>query len=277
MKRSPRPLQTPANFSDSIHRQLNMYALAATAAGVGMLALAPPAEAKIIYTPAHVILKAGQPFSLDLNHDGKVDFYLSHSIDQRSGGTISTLRVCHTGINCTSSMLGSNASNQVRGSSRGGAVALRAGARIQNGYRFLGKDTLVPMGARRFSTHSSKTSWSGQWVNGGKGVKNRYLGLKFKIKGRFHFGWARLTVTTTKGGFTVTLTGYAYETTAGKPIKAGQTKEAADAPTTRYFGPSASLTNPIARTPQPASLGMLALGAQQLPLRWRNETLPVTN
>ena len=268
-------LRKTANLSESIHQQLGMYALAASAAGVGVLALTQPAEARIIYT--HVNATIQHVFPLDLNHDGKVDFYLSHSIDQRSGGTISTLRVCHTGINCTSSMLGSNASSQVRGSSRGGAVALRAGARIQNGYRFLGKDTLVPMGARRFSTHSSKTSWSGQWVNGGKGVKNRYLGLKFKIKGRFHFGWARLTVTTTKGGFTVTLTGYAYETTAGKPIKAGQTKEAADAPTTRYFGPSASLTNPIARTPQPASLGMLALGAQQLPLRWRNETLPVTN
>jgi hypothetical protein len=49
MKRSSGPRKT-ANFSRSIHQQLNMYALAAGAAGVGVLALAQPAEAKIVYT-----------------------------------------------------------------------------------------------------------------------------------------------------------------------------------------------------------------------------------
>jgi hypothetical protein len=33
-----------------MHHQLNMYALAASVAGVGVLALAQPAEAKILYT-----------------------------------------------------------------------------------------------------------------------------------------------------------------------------------------------------------------------------------
>jgi len=36
-----------ANLSDSLHGQLNMYALAATAAGVGVLALAEQAEGTI--------------------------------------------------------------------------------------------------------------------------------------------------------------------------------------------------------------------------------------
>jgi hypothetical protein len=36
MKHSPRPA---SNLSESVHRQLNMYALAATAAGVNLLAL----------------------------------------------------------------------------------------------------------------------------------------------------------------------------------------------------------------------------------------------
>jgi hypothetical protein len=75
MKRSSRPRKT-ANFSDSIHHQLNMYALAATAAGVSLLALAQPSEAKIVYTPANVRLHLGKPYSLDLNHDGIVDFFL---------------------------------------------------------------------------------------------------------------------------------------------------------------------------------------------------------
>lgn len=71
-------------------------------------------------------------------------------------------------------------------------------------------------------------------------------------------------------GITATLTGYAYETIPGKAIKAGQKKEAAGDSTNDDFGPDASLTNPISDKPQPASLGVLALGAQGVVL-WRRE------
>ena len=74
------------------------------------------------------------------------------------------------------------------------------------------------------STGASSTYWRDPWVNGGKGVKNRYIGLKFKINGKFHFGWARITVITSKGSFTSILTGFAYETIADKSIIAGETK-----------------------------------------------------
>ncbi len=40
----------PSKLSDSLHQRLNSYALAASAAGVGLLALVQPAQAKIIYT-----------------------------------------------------------------------------------------------------------------------------------------------------------------------------------------------------------------------------------
>ncbi len=46
MKTSSQP-RTPSRLSDSLHHRLNMYALAASAAGVGVLALAQPAEAEI--------------------------------------------------------------------------------------------------------------------------------------------------------------------------------------------------------------------------------------
>jgi hypothetical protein len=71
MSSALRPRKT-ARISDSIHRQLNLYALAASAAGVGMLALAEPAEAKIVYTPTHEkLINFFVP--IDLNHDGKAD------------------------------------------------------------------------------------------------------------------------------------------------------------------------------------------------------------
>jgi len=74
MKRTSRK---PSNLSESLHRQLNSYALGASAAGVGVLALASPSEAKIVYTPTHKVLHGSNPaksLPLDLNNDGTVDF-----------------------------------------------------------------------------------------------------------------------------------------------------------------------------------------------------------
>ena len=104
--------------------------------------------------------------------------------------------------------------------------------------------------------------YQGQWINGGKGVKNRYLGIAFVIKGRIHYGWARITVTPGKN-FQATLTGYAYETIPKKPIIAGQKHGTED----RIQDLNASLTRPTSRR---STLGMLALGAPALPI-WRRE------
>ena len=49
----------------------------AGAAEVGMLALAPPVQAKIVYTPADVNFSRYPPVTLDLNHDGISDFVLA--------------------------------------------------------------------------------------------------------------------------------------------------------------------------------------------------------
>jgi hypothetical protein len=59
-----------AMLSPSIDQRLTSYALAASAAGVGVLALTMPAEGRIIYTPAHHVITHGGSFSLDVNHDG---------------------------------------------------------------------------------------------------------------------------------------------------------------------------------------------------------------
>jgi len=80
MKRSLRPTRTPANLSDSTNHKLNMYALAASAAGVGMLARTLPAEAKIVYTKMRVEIWPTQTtLKLDLNHDGITDFTFSNA------------------------------------------------------------------------------------------------------------------------------------------------------------------------------------------------------
>ena len=58
MKRTSR---IPRQLSDSLHHRLNAYALAAGAAGVSLLALAGPAQARIVYTPGHVTFGGSPP------------------------------------------------------------------------------------------------------------------------------------------------------------------------------------------------------------------------
>jgi len=68
--------------------------------------------------------------------------------------------------------------------------------------------------------HATDYSHSALWCS----VQDHYLGLRFVIKGKIHYGWARLNTTLGKRAhITATLTGYAYETTPNKPIIAGKT------------------------------------------------------
>jgi hypothetical protein len=71
MNRSSTPRKT-ACLSKSVHQQLNMYAIAAGAAGVGVLALAGPAEAKIIYTQTHVVIGTNPPPTLVWTRDQRL-------------------------------------------------------------------------------------------------------------------------------------------------------------------------------------------------------------
>jgi len=263
-------------LSAKLEKNLVAYAAAATAAGVGVLASPTAAEAKIVYTPAHVQLQGDKPYHLDLNHDGKVDFFLLLKGSCGIGYCVDYVKVCHKPLYnsgtfnyvCERSTSAKSVLNQVRAVASGLAAALPTGAKIQNGDRFAGANSgFVEMGSVGFPTNTNttfKTQWNGPWVNGGKGVKNRYLGLKFKIKDKFHFGWARLTVATQKQSFKATLTGYAYETIPGKGIIAGKTS-----------GPDGGVAVGSARSTSapsvvPASLGALANGAPGLSI-WRRE------
>jgi|HubBroStandDraft_6_1064221.scaffolds.fasta_scaffold227674_2 hypothetical protein len=73
-----------SHVSESLHKRLNAYALAASAAGAGVLALAQPAEARVVYTPVHKVIRLGHPYALDLNHDGITDFSILISECERS-------------------------------------------------------------------------------------------------------------------------------------------------------------------------------------------------
>ena len=119
------------------------------------------------------------------------------------------------------------------------------------------------------TTFASTVKWRGPWANGGRGVKNRYLGVKFTSGGKVHFGWARITITIpdpNRKVFKVLLSGYAYDTIPGKAIIAGQTK----ALTTMQSSPMKFWRIPTPDAPQLPMLGALALGVPGLSI-WRRE------
>jgi hypothetical protein len=254
MTGSARPRKT-ANLSDSVQHQLNKYALAAGAAGVGVMVLGQTAEAKIVYTPADTNIAPDHTIPLDLNHDGIVDFGFL-DVYRRSH----PYGFDHTGI---LSVIPANQANKIEGYSRVNrdyASALRAGVSIGPNARFTTGPKIMATvfsdtGRARELSGSCDGPWSGT---------NRYLGLEFIINGEVHFGWARLNVSCKGLDVFATLTGYAYETVPNKPIIAGQTKGSDEEAS---IGPDAALTAPM---PAAAPLGLLALGSHGLSV-WRRE------
>jgi hypothetical protein len=216
-----------SQISPSLDKHLNLYTLAASAAGVGLLAFAQPAEAEIVYTPAHLTFRAGTSYFLDVNNDGTPDFQLKDAASQFNAG----LSV-HPWAN------GSAVSNAVEiGQGSLDPLALNSGAGIGRGKAFYG---CLSCSYGQLLAGANKAGDSGDWVN----VTNRYMGIKFFVGGKTYYGWARLSVRVNGMSVTGVLTGYAYENTPNHPIRAGQTNGTYDA-----------------SLPQAGTLGALAKGA----------------
>ncbi len=250
MKSSPRPARAASPLSATLHNHLNAYALGATAAGVTLLAATQPARAEIVFTPVNGQIANGERLSLDLNHDGVVDFKLINDLHQSTtpfGDDLSIKPVV------AGNAVWGGRSNRVFYF----AAALPPGIAINSQAPFQARQLNLAFASLTAITYVSGGPW--------KSARNRFLGLKFLINGEVHFGWARLTVTADKHKEEVTavLTGYAYETVANTPINAGQTSGPAQ---------SASLTEP---TPSsgPSLLGFLALGSSGLSAWRRDEPL----
>jgi hypothetical protein len=238
-----RPVRVPSHLPESLHKRLSAYTLAASAAGVGLLALAQRTEARIVYTATKV---NADNLSLDLNNDGTPDFVLN------------TFYTWGCNEECGSSwwfVYGYprfKQKNAVVVDKNNYASALRRGVRI-------GAAHATSAAIEKVHWHSgSENKLLGDWASGSKGVTNRYLGLKFFIHGKAHYGWARLSLRIiTKQSFggriRATLTGYAYETIPNKPIKAGETHGRDE-----------------------ATLGHLAAGASAIPA-WRVKPTAATS
>ena len=254
-----KPLRRPRSgpeFSGSLLHRLNMYALAASATGVGLTTLSQPADARVVYTPAHIQIPInGGPLQLDLNHDGINDFAFQQTYKSRS----------HKGSHFHYSRLEMSAAQKFnRVVKYGNGQVIWAGA-LPKGTRIDQQQPLTPSAYRIFMAKatysSSKNGVYGPWVN----ERDTYLGLAFLINGKLHFGWARFDVKAHSGGcngICATLTGYAYETVPAKPIIAGETNG------NNEPGKQAAEPNPHADLSHLPTLGRLAQGATGVPA-WR--------
>jgi len=241
MPRSGAQPRKPVRLSKPLHQELSIYALAAGAAGFGLLAPSQSAEAQIVYTPAHSELDHDGVIRIDLNHDGEVDLVIReipHVIQNYNGNELQALPLAGGGVK--------------RGLSHGGAAAMAPGSIIGP------RDPCDSGPAVMFDVYG--IYYYGSWDTPGSA---HYLGIRFQINGETHYGWARMYV---RFGFfsyiDALLTGYAYETQPNKPITAGDT--GGDAAYSAPTGETSSVE------PKPsATLGALALGDKAIPM-WRD-------
>jgi hypothetical protein len=233
MKKPNQQAREVRGLSVSCQQQLNAYALTAAAAGVGALALAPQSQAKIIYTPTHRVIGNDLSYKLDFAGHGTTDLTIQNEYN-------------YWGFRSQELAAKQAGSNQfVR--NYFGAVAMSRGQQIGPECTFSGGIEVMA----ELSSRANSSGVFGSWIN----VNNRYLGVRFYINGKVHYGWARLNVQVQlPHTITATLTGYAYETTPNKPIIAGKIK------------------GPDAVTTEPASLGRLAQGSAGLAPARRKES-----
>lgn len=240
---------TSCKNTNNFNRQIGLYSLAAAVAGVSMLALAEPAAAEVVVTHKTIPIPLSpqgkpEPVKVSLANNGidNVIFILSSGLSYRE--------------------LNVHGETQNDGVVDGGTWSASAMA-LPPGQQIGPKKSFWYGYARVESSISYPTvrAFRGYW---GGNSHDRYLGVRFQINGQFRYGWIRLTVTTSQKVhgplMSAAITEYAYETKPNQPINTGQTKAAAiQVPANSQAGPS---------------LGMLAAGADALPI-WRREETSV--
>lgn len=240
------------SLPDSIDNRTKAYCGAALAAGVSILALTAPSEASVVVTKTHQTIPLNGRISIDLNKDGVTDFNvkMSNYFDFSFRDSVRVIPTAGGGVVGYNGGIGPYASALAPGANIGPSAHFRVGTYGVIVERSTGEE---------FSTHTTRNLY-GKW---GGDPQNRYVGVKFQIQGKTHYGWIRMTVNTDlPANMSATISAYAYETVANKTIKAGNTKSSATATSSR-------VTEKFA-VPDGGSLGMLALGSEGLQL-WRRE------
>jgi hypothetical protein len=224
-----RNAQAHSTETETFEKRWRAYAAGAGAAAAGLLAFAPPAAGRIVVVPAHVSL-GSTPFPIDIEGTTVFTFtrLLTHYACCTYGARLYVSAASGAGVVA-------HGRNQ--------AAALKFGAAIRTADQFEGGRPALAT----FEAHDSRYYSYGPFAN----TTKRFLGLKFELHGQVYYGWAGFG--TVHAQEPTVLTAYAYETEPNTPIYAGQSSD----------------DDSVGEIPpQPATLGLLALGAPGLDI-WR--------
>ncbi len=272
---SSKASRKPIDLNKNLNKSLLAYVTAACAVSGAILAEALPSDAEVVYTPTNTPILVGSPILLDLNNDGVADFKLSNNFNAFDRHPSCT--ICTFGSHGSLKAGPEQAGNEIWGitssvrthSSRSplrkrqqkkpttvkeAAAPVPWGVVVGAGPERSFQSQALPMDSSNsiyyFGGGGTINSF-GAWGKGGRET-GPYMGFKFLIGGEIHYGWARVEVKATFLHLSATLTGYAYETVANRPILTGFTHGTMDATSE----PSQEMQAPATR-----SLGQLALGA----------------
>lgn len=235
-------------YSGNLNSQIGQYSLAAAVAGVSVLALAAPAEGKVVIT-THISIPVTGTVNIDFNHDGVTDLELM--MCGYSAGHFKCSSALPLGAYSTNlSARPLNGGGILQKKQTGLASNLMRSASIGKSGYFAKYGLMAQRAGTAYTTATERGNW-------GSGQPNRFLGVKIVIHGATHYGWVRVTVKNPKGRgtLTATITEYGYETIANKKVLAGLASN------------NARITPGNASS---GSLGMLALGVDGFAL-WRRE------
>jgi hypothetical protein len=251
--------------SAGMNYYLSRYCTAAIAAGVGLLALSQTAHANVAIK--HVFLSLGNgndgspPVQIDFNNDGVVDVsFNAFGVDYGYGTAASSVRA-----NPQTPKLGGGVVIMGVGSGGPYVAAQRRGMQVGPSAHFSSKSVTIERTFESTSNFFSKCPNRHLFGNWPGSNPDRFVGVKFLIHGTTHYGWVRLSLDTTSQNncaISAAVTAYAFETVANKKISIGSSNPSDE---TRPRKSAAASEIP--------SLGMLALGAEGMPLWRREETL----
>jgi hypothetical protein len=196
--------------TDRFEKLLADYLVTATATGVGLLALAQTADAKIVYTATNQLIK-NETFSIDIHNGTNVEFRIMANTDTLSGGQVVTAQ-------------GAGSTNEIAMGQH-----LRFPLKFNQGSSIGSNSKIVWKKGRGTLATTYNGQHHGYWPSA-----QGYLGLRITLDGQWHYGWARLNVQAGEAF----LSGYAYETAANEPIHAGQTSGDAEGGMRMRSGPS---------------------------------------
>jgi len=169
-----------------------------------------PAQARIVYTQTNQTFTGNVSWNIDVDNNGVADVMITQDLYSDGG------------------CLGANAHvDNARGvglltNGQGWTSALDAGTSIGPNEIFDSSESLL--GDTYHCIGNPFGHDDGFWINYG----TLFLGLELTKAGKVHYGWAQFSVSIVNwyGGrhrMQSILTGYAYQTIAGKAILAGQT------------------------------------------------------